>query len=121
MKMKMVSVLCVAVLGFGTATPAVAGPQPDAAFFDAVLGRPVGLAATVVGSALFVVSLPFTATSGSIKPSADALVGAPARFTFSRPLGDFQYASPGQHYAGQKAPKHAKAKQNQATGHSASP
>jgi hypothetical protein len=56
-----------------------------------VLGRPVGFAATVLGSAIFVVSLPVTATSGSIKSAAEALVLRPARYTFVRPLGDMDY------------------------------
>jgi hypothetical protein len=60
MKMKILSVLCVAVLGPSTATPAVARTDPDAAFFDVILGRPVGLAATVAGGVAFVVSLPAT-------------------------------------------------------------
>ncbi|HTL59742.1 MAG TPA: hypothetical protein VL361_28990 [Candidatus Limnocylindrales bacterium] len=91
MKIKLMSVCCVAALGFGTASPALANTNPDAAFFDAVLGRPVGFAATVIGSAAFVISLPFTAPSGSIKSTADSLVGKPGRFTFTRPLGDFSY------------------------------
>jgi hypothetical protein len=113
MKMKILSVLCVAVLGLGTATPAVARTDPDVAFFDAILGRPVGLAATVVGGAVFVVCLPFAATSGSIKPTADALVGKPARFTFTRPLGDFSYPhQPHPELAGKEKAKPVTAKQN---------
>ena len=113
MKTKILSVLCVSILGFGTATSALAHTDPDQAFFDAVLGRPVGLAATVVGSAVFVVSLPFTATSGSIKSSADSLVGKPGRFTFTRPLGDFSYPPyhHREHYAGKEKSKPAPAKQ----------
>lgn len=115
MKMKILSVLCVAVLGLSTATPAVARTDPDAAFFDVILGRPVGLAATVAGSVAFVVSLPFAATSGSIKPTADALVGRPARFTFTRPLGDFSYPRyrPPEKNAAQRNSNPVAAKQNQ--------
>ena len=114
MKMKILSVLCAAVLSLGGATPVVAHTDPDVAFFDAVLGRPVGLAATVVGGAVFVISLPFSATSGSIKPTADALVGKPARFTFTRPLGDFSYPHPGYpEHAGKPKAKPVTAKQNQ--------
>ena len=90
MKIKIVTVLCVSILGLTSATPALATPS-DEAFFDAVLGRPVGFAATIIGGAVFVVSLPLAAASGSIKPAADKLVGKPARFTFTRPLGDFSY------------------------------
>src|SRR5262245_24653812 len=91
MKIKLLSACCLAGLTLSIASPAGAATDPDAAFFDAVLGRPVGLAATVIGSATFVIALPFTAASGSIKSSADSLVGKPGRFTFTRPLGDFSY------------------------------
>jgi hypothetical protein len=57
---------------------------------DLAVSRPVGIVVTVVGSALFVVSLPFALTSGSVKETADVLVGQPFRFTFTRPLGDFK-------------------------------
>ena len=36
-----------------------------------------------------VVALPFAATSGSVKKTADTLVVHPAAATFTRPLGDF--------------------------------
>ena len=54
---------------------------------DAGLVRPVGLAATVIGIGLFVVTLPFSALGGNIKESAATLVGAPAKMTFTRCLG----------------------------------
>jgi hypothetical protein len=38
---------------------------------------------------VFVVALPFAAASGSVKETADTLVVAPAKATFTRPLGDF--------------------------------
>ncbi len=56
---------------------------------DVALARPVGLAATIIGGAIFVVCLPFSLPSGSVKSTADALVVEPFRFTFKRPLGDF--------------------------------
>jgi hypothetical protein len=56
---------------------------------DTVIVRPVCFLATVLGSALFVVSLPIAAVSRSIKPAAHALVVRPAHATFRRPLGDF--------------------------------
>jgi hypothetical protein len=57
---------------------------------DLALARPGGLAALVIGSAAFIVALPFAATSGSIKQTADTLVVGPFNFTFTRPVGDFQ-------------------------------
>ncbi len=66
--------------------------QTDEAFLaigDLVISRPLGLTVTVIGTAVFIVSLPFALTSGSVKDTADILVGEPFRFTFKRPLGDF--------------------------------
>lgn len=58
--------------------------------FDLVLVRPFGLLATALGSAVFVVSLPFSASvEGGVKQASEKLVKEPARFTFKRPLGEF--------------------------------
>jgi hypothetical protein len=85
-------ITCCLVAGLLSAgTPAFAeeaGPLAVAA--DAVIGRPVCFLATIVGSALFVVSLPIAATSHSVKKAAHELVVKPARATFTRPLGDFE-------------------------------
>lgn len=56
---------------------------------DAVAIRPLGIVATVIGTGLFVVSLPFSALGGNVGEAADALVVAPAKFTFTRPLGEY--------------------------------
>lgn len=56
---------------------------------DIVVARPFGLAALVIGSSFFVVTLPFAAMSKSTHKTADTLVGEPFRFTFIRPPGDF--------------------------------
>jgi hypothetical protein len=63
-------------------------PSSGAIAADIVLLRPLGLAGTVLGTALFVVGLPFEALSGDISGPAERLVAQPAKFTFSRPLGD---------------------------------
>ncbi|MBL9129303.1 MAG: hypothetical protein JNL97_16755 [Verrucomicrobiales bacterium] len=69
-------------------TQRVADPVEVAA--DALVVRPVGLAATAVGAAIYVVALPFAAIAGDVHGPARSLVGAPARFTFKRKLGDFE-------------------------------
>ena len=63
--------------------------DPGVVAADALVVRPVGLAATAVGAAVFVVALPFAALSGDVNRTGRILVGAPARFTFQRRLGDF--------------------------------
>ena len=54
---------------------------------DAVFVRPFGFLATIVGTTLFVVALPFAAIGGNAETAYDKMVLAPARFTFIRPLG----------------------------------
>ena len=54
---------------------------------DVVLLRPLGLAATVVGSFFFVAALPFSLLGGNVEDSAKKLVVEPALYTFKRPAG----------------------------------
>lgn len=56
---------------------------------DALIVRPLGLAATIIGGAVFVVSLPFSALGGNTGDAYDYLLADPFMFTFKRPLGDF--------------------------------
>ena len=58
---------------------------------DTLLARPACLAATVLGSVFFVVSLPFSLASKKVDRAAELLVVNPARATFTRPLGEFVY------------------------------
>ena len=57
---------------------------------DLLFARPLGIVATVMGSAVFFVALPFTIPSGSVQHTGDVMVGEPFNFTFKRPLGDFR-------------------------------
>ena len=93
MKTKLlITVLCVLALLLSTSTPAYASGDTDATSVavDVVVARPVSFALTIVGSVLFVVSLPFSAGSGCVDKAANTLVKAPANDTFTRPLGEFE-------------------------------
>lgn len=68
----------------------VTGDKGSDMLLDLVVLRPIGLVSTIVGSAVFVVALPFTIPSGSVGASACELVERPAAYTFSRPLGDLE-------------------------------
>ena len=57
---------------------------------DILIARPLGLVATLAGSALFVIALPFEAMSGDISEPANLLMGEPARYTFTRPIGEIE-------------------------------
>lgn len=67
--------------------------DPLFALADVAILRPIGLAFTIVGSALFVGISPLTALSSiapphdAFKKTAYALVMTPVRFTFVRPVG----------------------------------
>ncbi len=54
---------------------------------DLLVVRPVMLGVTVVGSVLWLVSLPFSAAGGNVKQATDTLVIKPAKNTFVRCLG----------------------------------
>jgi len=67
-----------------------AAPSPEAMAFDLVVIRPLGFAATVVGTVLFVASLPIDLIAWNVKDPAHRLVVEPARFTFTRDLGEMR-------------------------------
>ena len=93
MKTKLlITVPCVLALLLSTSTPVYASGDTDATSVavDVVVARPVSLALTIVGSVLFVVSLPFSASSGCVDKAAHTLVSGPAKDKFTRPLGDFE-------------------------------
>ena len=72
-------------------------PSSAAMAFDGLIGRPLGLATTIVGTALLVVETPLTLYSETTSEAAWGLVGRPAGWTFARPLGRGEpvYEEPG--------------------------
>jgi ABC-type Fe3+ transport system permease subunit len=89
------TVVAVFLLGL-VAAPASAlekddDPDPNgvAIAADFLVIRPIGIAGTVLGSALFLLSLPFSAAGKNVGQAARTLVVTPAKFTFTRPLGKF--------------------------------
>ena len=61
---------------------------------DGLLLRPGGVIATLVGSAVFVITLPFSIPTKSVEKAAQKLVVDPARYTFVRPLGQIESSKP---------------------------
>ena len=78
----------------GTAVSEVDGYD---VMIDAVFLRPLGFVGTVVGSALFVGLSPLVAIASIPAPHdafeklADTIVVKPAKYTFVRPVGDYDY------------------------------
>jgi hypothetical protein len=90
MKTKLLIALCVLTMTFGNVTISRADEDdPLDIIADVAIVRPGCFLATVGGSVIFVVGLPFAALSKSVKKTADTLVVKPAKATFTRPLGDF--------------------------------
>lgn len=54
---------------------------------DALIARPLMLGATILGTGVFLVSLPFSALGGNVDEAGETLVANPARATFVRCLG----------------------------------
>jgi hypothetical protein len=65
----------------------VSAPKGYSMLGDLLIARPLLTIATAVGVAAFVVSLPFTALSGEVGDSAQALIVDPGREAFVRCLG----------------------------------
>lgn len=62
-------------------------PSSTAIIFDVLITRPLGIVATAVGTAVFIVGLPFTIPTRSVGVAAEKLVVDPLAFTFRRPVG----------------------------------
>ena len=77
-------------LVIGHASAAIPEERPDG--FAMVMEVPIRLVSMglmVIGTAVFIVSLPFALTSGSTGDAWTGLIVAPFEFTFTRPLGKF--------------------------------
>jgi len=68
-----------------------AGLNPAVAAFDVVVVRPLAFAALPIGCAFFVPAAILTAPNGldSMKEALEFFVTGPARYVFTRPLGEF--------------------------------
>lgn len=68
--------------------------DPVFALFDVIFYRPIGLAATIAGTAFFVGITPMTVLASIPEPhdafekTYKVLIRMPARYTFVRPVGD---------------------------------
>ncbi len=70
-------------------TPVFGYDEGYEATMDVLAVRPVSLVATVFGTALFIVSLPFSIPSQSVGSTAQTLIVEPFNYTFTRPIGMF--------------------------------
>jgi len=77
----------IAFSGPGHAQAVDDSPSALAMTGDALFVRPLLLATTLVGGAVYLVSLPFSALGGNAAEAGEVLVLGPARATFVRCLG----------------------------------
>ena len=68
-------------------------PTGEAMAGDLIFVRPLGFVSLVLGTAGFIIALPFTIPSGSVGSSAKVFIMEPAQYTFTRPLGQSQARS----------------------------
>lgn len=66
-------------------------PNYPAQAFDAVILRPLGFTAVIVGAAFFIPAAILTSAGGkdTIEEALELLVLVPGKWVFTRPLGDF--------------------------------
>ncbi|GGO87025.1 hypothetical protein GCM10011348_39250 [Marinobacterium nitratireducens] len=86
--------LVVLLLGISTSLPLRAQERGAAYRLDAcdmvvetLICRPAGLVATLIGTTVWAVSLPFSLAGGNEKEARKALIYEPAAYTFKRPVG----------------------------------
>lgn len=90
MKSKLLTVVCLLAVTFTSVNTSRANEDSSLdCVADVVLVRPGCFLATIVGSVVYVIALPVTATSKSMRSAANTLVIHPAQATFTRPVGDF--------------------------------
>lgn len=80
----------IAIFMITISTPAFGYDEGFEATMDILAVRPVSLVATIVGTALFIVSLPFSIPSQSVGSTAQTLIVEPFDYTFTRPVGMFR-------------------------------
>ena len=85
-----ITALAVCLLAFSSVGHAQAIDEEPSALAmtgDALFARPVLFATTVVGTVVYVVSLPFSLLGGNAGEAGETLVMGPAKATFVRCLG----------------------------------
>jgi hypothetical protein len=65
-------------------------PSAEAMTFDLFIMRPLSLVGTVVGTAIYIVALPFNLVTLNLAEPGRRLVVEPAKYTFTRELGNLE-------------------------------
>lgn len=70
-----------------TNTPEEYSPTAEQMILDGLIYRPLSLAATAIGTGIFIVTLPFSLLGGNSGQAGEKLVLEPAAATFTKCLG----------------------------------
>ncbi len=90
MKLRLMTVVCLLAVTLTSVNTSRANEDNSLdVVADVILVRPGCFLATVLGSVVYVVALPVTIPSRSMRSTANTLVVHPAQATFTRPVGDF--------------------------------
>ncbi|MCD5992328.1 multidrug transporter [Pseudomonas sp. CDFA 602] len=73
--------------GSGNPVYTIQNPPAYAMIGDLVIARPLLIAATIIGTGLFVIAAPFAAAGGNLGATGKALVVDPGKAAFVRCLG----------------------------------
>jgi len=91
--MKKITSVIVVLAFLVVSVPVFAGNETDGDIVgDTIFMRPVGIVSIISGAALWVVSFPFAAITGSLPKTTETLITNPVKYTFARPIGDFDYS-----------------------------
>jgi len=90
--MKRITAVILVLAFLVVSVPVFAGTENDLdVAVDTVFARPLGIVSIVGGAALWIVSFPFAAISGNLPKTTETLIANPVKYTFARPIGDFDY------------------------------
>ena len=90
--MKKITAVILVLAFLVVSVPVFAGTENDAATEgDILAARPLGIVSVVGGAALWLVALPFAVLTGSLPKTTETLITNPVKYTFARPVGDFDY------------------------------
>ncbi len=82
-------IISLVVGGFSSGGWAQSDPIADEYnMWDVLVARPLGVAAGIIGTGVFIVSLPFTIPTKSVDTAAQMFILEPFKFSFVRPFPD---------------------------------
>ena len=85
---KLMVLFAVIVFSISAVSTSYSASSASDIIVDFSVVRTTSFVTMIVGTGVFLVTLPFTLIGGNVGDAGTKLVGNPARATFSRPLGD---------------------------------